>query len=397
MNNKINKPKIVPIMLNRILKFGILAAFSALFVFTSCEKEEEVLVEDFGPTDETLFNGRGPETRGLRGPGDRCFELVFPVIVEFPNGNTTEVANKAAYAEVIKTWRQANPKAKQHPKIAFPYEVMLKDGTLATIESLEDLKDILEDCLPNRRPHLKACYDLVFPVTIKFPDSTTAVANSGEEFKDLLQSWRDANPDAEGHPVIVFPYDVELPDGTTVTVESLADVRELIHACKEKRTHFPPCFHIVYPVTVVFPGGSELEVADREAFLKAVREWRSNNPDVEDRPTIKFPYEVMLRDGSTATVNNEEELKALIQDCKPAPKCFVLQFPAPVKLPNGTVVVANSAQELDRIMHQWKKEHRFSRELPHVAFPHKVKLQDGTVVTVNSKEELEQIIKTCRG
>ena len=112
--------------------------------------------------------------------------------------------------------------------------------------------------------------------------------------------------------MIVFPYDVELPDGTTVTVESLADVRELIHACKEKRTHFPPCFHIVYPVTVVFPGGSELEVADREAFLKAVREWRSNNPDVEDRPTIKFPYEVMLRDGSTATVNNEEELKALI-------------------------------------------------------------------------------------
>ncbi|MBK6947313.1 MAG: hypothetical protein IPH16_03850 [Haliscomenobacter sp.] len=106
---------------------------------------------------------------------------------------------------------------------------------------------------------------------------------------------------------------------------------------------------------------------------------------------------MMLRDGSTATVNNEEELQALIQDCKPEPKCFVLQFPAPVKLPNGTVVVANSPQELDRIMHQWKKEHRFSRELPHVAFPHKVKLEDGTVVTVNSKEELEEIIKACRG
>ena len=198
-------------MFNRMFKFGTLMLLGAVLAFTSCEQEEQLLIEDFGPTADTiLFNGRGPHSPGLRGLGDRCFELVFPVMVEFPDGAKKEVANKEEYHKAISTWRKNNPRVKGAPKIAFPYEVMLKDGTVTTIENMEDLKDLLDNCRPVRGPHTAPCYQVVFPVTLKFPDSTSKVVNSAEAFKAALEAWRAANANTNGHPTIAFPYSIKL-------------------------------------------------------------------------------------------------------------------------------------------------------------------------------------------
>lgn len=303
--------------MNRIFKFSALVTLIAMLGFTSCEKQEELLIEDFGPTTDTLlFNGRGPQSPGMLRPGDRCFELVFPVTLEFPNGNTLEVEDKEAYFKAVAKWRKSNPRERRAPKIAFPYEIMLKDGTMTTIENMEDLKDVLENCRPMRRPHVKPCYKLVFPVTVKFPDDATQVVNNVEELKALLEAWRTENPTADGRPEIVFPYTVELPNGTQITLESLQDIRELIQACRENRPHVPQCFKIVYPATVVFPDNSTKAVASREEFIRAVREWRRNNPNVEGRPTMQFPFDVKLRDGSTVTVNSKEDLEAIVKACR---------------------------------------------------------------------------------
>lgn len=303
--------------MNRMFKFSALIALIAMLGFSSCEQQEELIIEDFGPTTDTiLFNGRGPQSPGLLRPGDRCFELVFPVTLEFPNGTTEEVADKEEYLKAIARWKRSHPRDRRLPKIAFPYEIMLKDGTMTTIENMEDLKDVLENCRPMRRPHVKPCYKVVFPVTVKFPDNSTQVAGSAEEFKSLIEAWRQANPNAEGRPEIVFPYTVELPNGTKITLESLQDIRELIQACRENRPHAPQCFRIVYPVTVVFPDASTKSVESREAFIRTVREWRRNNPDVEGRPTMQFPFDVKLRDGSTVTVNSKEDIEAIIKECR---------------------------------------------------------------------------------
>lgn len=304
-------------MFNRLFKFGTLILLGAMLAFTSCEKEEGLLIEDFGPTtDSLLFNGRGPHSPGLHELGDRCFELVFPVTVEFPDGTKKEVANKDQYLSAINTWRKNNPRVKGMPKIAFPYEVMLKDGTVTTIENMEDLKDILDNCRPVRGPHTQSCYQVVFPVTLKFPDSTSKVINSAEAFKAALEAWRAANPEAKGHPTIAFPYSIKLNNGTVVILNSIQDLREAIHACRENRPHRPSCFKVVYPVTVVFPGGSTASASSRDAFMQLVRDWRAKNPNVEGRPTMKFPIKVELKDGTTVTVESKEALDALAKNCK---------------------------------------------------------------------------------
>jgi hypothetical protein len=114
----------------------------------------------------------------------------------------------------------------------------------------------------------------------------------------------------------VFPYSVTLADGSTVTINNMDDIRELNHSCRENRPNNHDCFSIVYPVTVVFPDSTEKQVADRAAFLDAVRAWRTANPSVKGRPTLKFPFSVKLEDGTTKVVNNKEELHAVAATCK---------------------------------------------------------------------------------
>ena len=44
--------------------------------------------------------------------------------------------------------------------------------------------------------------------------------------------------------------------------------------------------------------------------------WRMENPDSEEKPTIAYPYDVELADGTTATVTSNDEVAALKESCK---------------------------------------------------------------------------------
>lgn len=321
------KQKNEPTMFNRIFKFSALTAIGAMVFLAACQQDDGLLIEDFTGNDQMLFRGCDPGQRGPGGPGgpgdhrggpigERCFDLVFPVTLQYPDETTKKVATKEEYTAAIAAWVKANPRSKDMPKIAFPYEIMLKDGTVLTIETIEELKDVLDDCRPNSRPEVNPCYSIVFPVTVKFPDSTTAKAGSAAEMAQLIQTWRTKNPNSEGRPSIVFPYSVTLADGSTVTINNMDDIRELNHSCRENRPNNHDCFSIVYPVTVVFPDSTEKQVADRAAFLDAVRAWRTANPSVKGRPTLKFPFSVKLEDGTTKVVNNKDELRAVAATCK---------------------------------------------------------------------------------
>ena len=74
---------------------------------------------------------------------------------------------------------------------------------------------------------------------------------------------------------------------------------------------------MVFPVTLEYPDGTTAEAEDRQALHQLLREWRMNNQGAEDRPSIAFPRDVMLEDGTVVTVNNEDELQALIDACNP--------------------------------------------------------------------------------
>lgn len=221
-------------MLNRIFKISTLVALALVFVMTSCQKEnlEELTTENF--TEQAAERGGQKGKRGGKGKkGGKCFKPVFPITINFPDGTSATVADKDEAKAAKETYKAANPDATERPTIAMPFEVMLKDSSIVTISSEEDLVALKETCGDNRGGRGKRCFKPVFPLTINFPDGTSATVADKEEAKAAKVAFKAANPDNTERPTLAYPYDVELADGTTATVTSDEDVAALKESCKE--------------------------------------------------------------------------------------------------------------------------------------------------------------------
>ncbi|MBC7775248.1 MAG: hypothetical protein H7246_07405 [Phycisphaerae bacterium] len=87
------------------------------------------------------------DARGHGQHGLSCFEIVFPITIGFPDGTTAVAADRQAFRQLIQTWRQNNLGATQRPRIAFPITVRMEDdGSLVTVNSPEELRQLKEDC-----------------------------------------------------------------------------------------------------------------------------------------------------------------------------------------------------------------------------------------------------------
>lgn len=183
------------------------------------------------------------------------------------------------------------------------------------------------------------------------------------------------------------------------------------------------CYELVFPVTVVFPDSSTVSVESYEALKTAVKEWRTNNPDVKARPSLAFPYDVINEAGEVITVTDatvQKELRAL---CGKNPNggnglggngpggngpgghgqgdghsCFTINYPFSVTLPDSTIITLNSKDD-QKTLHAAVKEYRKNnpgvRVHPELVFPITVTMKDGTVVTINTKEELKALKDSC--
>lgn len=166
------------------------------------------------------------------------------------------------------------------------------------------------------------CYELVYPVTVTFPDGTDQEVNNGEELRDAIKTWKESNPDVNGRPFLAFPYEIVTENRELITVESRAQKLRLKKACRAIMGNGPhghlgkPCFRIVYPITVLFPDETTESIDSRKDLKLALRAWKRENPDVEDRLMIEFPITVMFEDETTQTVSSKEELIELKKECR---------------------------------------------------------------------------------
>ncbi|MEL6989142.1 MAG: hypothetical protein AAGK97_15120 [Bacteroidota bacterium] len=159
------------------------------------------------------------------------------------------------------------------------------------------------------------------------------------------------------------------------------------------------CFEFVYPIEVAFPDGTSL-VADSLAALKAgIRDWKENNPDATEKPSLVYPIEVISNDGEAITVNARDELVDLKKSCRPRGKrgkaCFNLVYPIDIAFPDGTVESFDDRRALKMALRTWKRENPDADERPTLVFPIEVTLEDGSVVEVASKDELVALKDTC--
>ena len=74
------------------------------------------------------------------------------------------------------------------------------------------------------------------------------------------------------------------------------------------------CFRLVYPITFIMQDGSVISMLDDEDWIE-LKSWYEVNPDIKERPILKYPVEINYGVGSTITINNDEEMESVKEDC----------------------------------------------------------------------------------
>ena len=162
------------------------------------------------------------------------------------------------------------------------------------------------------------CFNLVFPVTFDMTDgSTITVTSNDEDGWTEIKAWYEANPDSEEKPALQYPVDIVYEkDETTVTINNDDEMHGAYRHCGGRDDDRDrACFALVYPVTFIMPDGSTITVADREDWAE-LKAWYEANPDSEERPTLQYPVDITYRDGTTQTINNDEEMRIAKEDCR---------------------------------------------------------------------------------
>ena len=121
-----------------------------------------------------------------------------------------------------------NEGAEEFPDIVYPIEVLLEDSTLQTIDNLDELEELLDECYDN---YFEDCFSINYPIQIQLPDGTVSTANNEDEIEGIIEAWYDANPNSMEDPTLVFPVDVTLEDGTSKTINNMDELDKLFEEC----------------------------------------------------------------------------------------------------------------------------------------------------------------------
>jgi hypothetical protein len=243
----------------------------------------------------------------------------------------------------------------------------------------------------------KACFKLVFPISLTLPDGTAVVLDNQEGWRDVHDWYRD-NPEYEEKPQIIFPIDIVYNADSTVTIDSEEAFAAANEACEGLRKEKNRCFEYVLPISFTMPDGSTINVAE-EADYDLIRDWHDANPDVEGKGTVNLPVDVVMADGSAASISTLEELEALEATCKPekngkGKRCFEYVLPISYTMPDGTII--SVAQEEDfGLLKDWHEANPEVTERGSVNFPVDVLTTDGNTITIGSEEELKELESGC--
>ena len=163
----------------------------------------------------------------------KCFDLVFPITFDMPDGSTITVTSddEDGWAE-IKAWYETNPDAEEKPALQYPVEIIYEDETI-TINDDDEMRAAYRRCGDRDDDKDRECFELVFPVTYIMPDgSTITVTSDDEDAWAVLRAWYEANPDAEEEPTLQYPVDILYADGTTQTINNDEEMRAAEEECR---------------------------------------------------------------------------------------------------------------------------------------------------------------------
>ena len=177
----------------------------------------------------------------------KCFELVFPVTFDMPDGSTITVTNddEDGWAG-IKAWYEVNPGAEERPALQYPVVIFFEEESI-TINSNEDMRKAYGECYADRDDGNREdweCFEMVYPITFTMPDgsSITIQTDDGGSW-DELKNWYDENEGYEEvRPELGYPVDIvyETDEGdVTVTINNEEEMDAAKEECEDDENGRP--------------------------------------------------------------------------------------------------------------------------------------------------------------
>ena len=300
----------------------------------------------YGHRNEVYFNMQGrkldPNDFGDRGwrknkiEDWRCFDLVFPIVFDMPDGSTIEIEtdDEEGWSD-LKLWYEENDDAEQRPAMQFPIEIHMNEE-LINISNNEQLNDIYSECdfdWKRQEGHYnRGCFEVVFPITFLMPDgSTIEVETDDEEGWSDLKLWYEENDDAEQRPILQYPvgiiYETEEGD-STVTLNNDGEMETAKEECREDWSESgewdedgdwdeEECFNWIYPITFLMPDGASMTLENEDGWHILSR-WYEENGDSDQEPILQYPVDIIYEteEGEiTTTLNNSDELESFEEEC----------------------------------------------------------------------------------
>ncbi len=185
---------------------------------------------------------------------ESCFEFVFPISYEMPDGNVISGNDRLEIREQMGNWYTDNPDSEEEPKLIFPVDVIFGDAEI-TLDGLQGLERLYAACQGDRGDdrdgdddrdddrgddrdnddrdqddEQEPCFEFVYPLSLEMTDGSILTGDSREDLADMVAIWRQDNPDARGVGELVFPLDV-IFDDQQITLNSKEEVQRLRRSC----------------------------------------------------------------------------------------------------------------------------------------------------------------------
>jgi len=161
------------------------------------------------------------------------------------------------------------------------------------------------------------------------------------------------------------------------------------------------CFDLVLPVTYVMPDGSTITVNNNdEDGWQEIKDWYDANPNSEEKPAIQYPVDISFetREGSTTfTVTNDDEMRNAYQRCGGRDydneECLELVYPVTYLMPDGSTITVENGEGWDPIK-DWYDANPNAEGRPELQYPVDIVFDDETM-TINNAEEMNILKREC--
>ncbi len=165
------------------------------------------------------------------------------------------------------------------------------------------------------------CFSINYPITIVLPDGDLQEFNSEEELQNFIEVWLEDNGvDLEQQPMLVYPISVDTEAGTQ-EINSDEDFIAVLDDCfgglfeclqnLDVDNIENLCFNVVFPIEVVCEDGSIETISDFDQETVCGIDETGDLLDLE----LVYPIDIELPDGSTTSINSDEELRAHFITC----------------------------------------------------------------------------------